>query len=95
MSQQPRLSEWTVVNHGRQVMRRLDVPSRIHVAQWVMDRQRRNDLGRARTERRPHPSHERRPRPGTHEAGRRQTVQRARSRPPTPVRQTRRGTGCH
>ncbi|MEW2118891.1 LuxR C-terminal-related transcriptional regulator [Streptomyces sp. NPDC005474] len=45
ISQQLRLSEWTVVNHVRQVMRRLDVPSRIHVAQWVMDRQRRNGLG--------------------------------------------------
>jgi non-specific serine/threonine protein kinase len=47
ISQQLRLSEWTVVNHVRQVMRRLDVPSRIHVAQWVMDRQRRNGLGTA------------------------------------------------
>ncbi|MEU6176926.1 LuxR C-terminal-related transcriptional regulator [Streptomyces coeruleorubidus] len=47
VSQQRRLSEWTVVNHVRQVMRRLDVPSRIHVAQWVMDRQRRNGLGTA------------------------------------------------
>ncbi|MFE4670230.1 ATP-binding protein [Streptomyces sp. NPDC056716] len=39
------LSEWTVVNHVRQVMRRLDVPSRIHVAQWVLHRQRRNSSG--------------------------------------------------
>ncbi|GAB7102502.1 hypothetical protein JCM4814A_08160 [Streptomyces phaeofaciens JCM 4814] len=45
ISQQLRLSEWTVVNHVRQVMRRLDVPSRIHVAQWVLNRQRRNGLG--------------------------------------------------
>ncbi|QNP69345.1 LuxR family transcriptional regulator [Streptomyces roseirectus] len=47
ISQQLRLSEWTVVNHVRQVMRRLDVPSRIHIAQWVMTRQRRNGLGPA------------------------------------------------
>ncbi|HEY8987010.1 MAG TPA: LuxR C-terminal-related transcriptional regulator [Streptomyces sp.] len=47
ISQQLRLSEWTVVNHVRQVMRRLDVPSRIHVAQWVMGRQHRNGLGTA------------------------------------------------
>ncbi|MBO7940922.1 response regulator transcription factor, partial [Streptomyces sp. S9] len=47
ISQQLRLSEWTVVNHVRQVMRRLDVPSRIHVAQWVLNRQRRNGVGTA------------------------------------------------
>ncbi|MGW1052284.1 ATP-binding protein [Streptomyces sp. NPDC002521] len=45
ISQQLRLSEWTVVNHVREVMRRLDVPSRIHVAQWVLNRQRRNAPG--------------------------------------------------
>ncbi|MBQ1093370.1 response regulator transcription factor [Streptomyces sp. B93] len=45
ISQQLRLSEWTVVNHVRQVMRRLDAPSRIHVAQWVLHRQRRNGSG--------------------------------------------------
>lgn len=35
------LSEWTVVNHVRHIMRRLDVPSRIHIAQWVAQRQAR------------------------------------------------------
>ncbi|MET8685387.1 LuxR C-terminal-related transcriptional regulator [Streptomyces sp. NPDC004732] len=35
------LSEWTVVNHVRHIMRRLDVPSRIHIAQWVAQRQTR------------------------------------------------------
>jgi predicted ATPase/DNA-binding CsgD family transcriptional regulator len=32
------ISEWTVVNHVRQVMRKLDVPSRVHIAQWVAQR---------------------------------------------------------
>ncbi|MFI1680510.1 ATP-binding protein [Streptomyces sp. NPDC020607] len=35
------LSEWTVVNHVRHIMRRLDVPSRVHIAQWVAQRQPR------------------------------------------------------
>ncbi|MFW6692207.1 ATP-binding protein [Streptomyces sp. MAR4 CNX-425] len=47
ISQRLRLSEWTVVNHVREVMRRLQVPSRIHVAQWVIDRRRRNGVGPA------------------------------------------------
>lgn len=29
------ISQWTVVNHIREVMRKLNVPSRVHVAQWV------------------------------------------------------------
>jgi predicted ATPase/DNA-binding CsgD family transcriptional regulator len=29
------LSEWTVVNHVRQIMRKLGAPSRVHVARWV------------------------------------------------------------
>jgi predicted ATPase/DNA-binding CsgD family transcriptional regulator len=29
------LSEWTVVNHVRQIMRKLGCASRVHVAQWV------------------------------------------------------------
>ncbi|MFI1680505.1 LuxR C-terminal-related transcriptional regulator [Streptomyces sp. NPDC020607] len=39
IAQQLRLSEWTVVNHVREVMRRLEVPSRLHVAKWVLGRQ--------------------------------------------------------
>ncbi|MEV6670587.1 LuxR C-terminal-related transcriptional regulator [Streptomyces sp. NPDC051162] len=39
VAHQLNLSEWTVVNHVRQIMRRLDVPSRIHIAQWVLQRQ--------------------------------------------------------
>jgi non-specific serine/threonine protein kinase len=29
------LSEWTVINHVRQIMRKLDLPSRVYVAQWI------------------------------------------------------------
>jgi DNA-binding CsgD family transcriptional regulator len=29
------LSEWTVINHVRQIMRKLELPSRVHVAQWI------------------------------------------------------------
>lgn len=32
-----RISEWTVVNHLRQVMRKLDCASRVQVARWVHD----------------------------------------------------------
>jgi predicted ATPase/DNA-binding CsgD family transcriptional regulator len=32
------ISQWTVVNHIREVMRKLNVPSRVHVAQWVAQR---------------------------------------------------------
>lgn len=39
ISQRLGLSEWTVVNHVREVMRRLDVPSRLHVAKWVLGRE--------------------------------------------------------
>ncbi|MFH8611445.1 LuxR C-terminal-related transcriptional regulator [Streptomyces sp. NPDC018029] len=35
-----KLSEWTVVNHVRHIMRRLDVPSRVHIAQWVAQQTR-------------------------------------------------------
>lgn len=31
------ISEWTVINHLRQVMRKLDCGSRVHVANWVRD----------------------------------------------------------
>lgn len=30
------IAEWTAVNHVRRVMRKLDVKSRVHVAQWVI-----------------------------------------------------------
>lgn len=43
VAHQLHLSEWTVVNHIRHVMRKLDAPSRIHVAQWVLRRQRQHD----------------------------------------------------
>ncbi|MGP4111156.1 ATP-binding protein [Streptomyces sp. 4N509B] len=42
------LSEWTVVNHVRQIMRRLDASSRIHIAQWVLHRERQNGTGSQR-----------------------------------------------
>jgi predicted ATPase/DNA-binding CsgD family transcriptional regulator len=29
------IAEWTVVNHLRKIMRKLDCPSRVHVANWV------------------------------------------------------------
>jgi DNA-binding NarL/FixJ family response regulator len=29
------VSEWTVVNHMREIMRKLQCPSRIHVARWA------------------------------------------------------------
>jgi DNA-binding CsgD family transcriptional regulator len=31
------ISEWTVVNHLRQVMRKLECSSRVQVARWVTD----------------------------------------------------------
>ncbi|MEU6820911.1 LuxR C-terminal-related transcriptional regulator [Streptomyces atriruber] len=46
IAQQLRLSEWTVVNHVREVMRRLEVPSRLHVANWVLGRQHEDDSSR-------------------------------------------------
>jgi non-specific serine/threonine protein kinase len=30
------ISEWTAVNHVRQIMRKLGLPSRIHIAQWLL-----------------------------------------------------------
>ncbi|TCO59778.1 ATP-binding protein [Actinocrispum wychmicini] len=36
IAHQLQISEWTAVNHVRQIMHRLGLPSRIHVAQWVM-----------------------------------------------------------
>lgn len=30
------ISEWTAVNHVRQIMRKLRLPSRIHIAQWLL-----------------------------------------------------------
>ncbi|WNV88997.1 LuxR C-terminal-related transcriptional regulator [Umezawaea sp. Da 62-37] len=36
IAHQLQISEWTAVNHVRQIMHRLGLPSRIHVAQWVL-----------------------------------------------------------
>ncbi|GAB3444291.1 LuxR C-terminal-related transcriptional regulator [Actinophytocola sediminis] len=36
IANQLQISEWTAVNHVRQIMQRLGLPSRIHVAQWVL-----------------------------------------------------------
>ena len=33
------IAEWTAVNHLRKIMRKLDCSSRVHVANWVADRQ--------------------------------------------------------
>ncbi|MBP2327149.1 non-specific serine/threonine protein kinase [Kibdelosporangium banguiense] len=36
IAHQLQISEWTAVNHVRQIMQKLGLPSRIHVAQWVL-----------------------------------------------------------
>ncbi|GGN86195.1 hypothetical protein GCM10010112_67440 [Actinoplanes lobatus] len=41
------LSEWTVINHVRQIMRKLDLPSRVHVAQWISQQRGAESTGYA------------------------------------------------